>query len=391
MAPNDQGGPATVGSSLTLDSLVASYGSNLVVDRVSLDVAAGEFLTMLGPSGSGKTTTLNMIAGFVAPDAGQILLDGEPITRLPPHRRDIGMVFQHYALFPHMTVEENLAFPLRRRRVAADERRRRVAETLELVHLGGLGKRLPRQLSGGQQQRVALARALVFGPRLLLMDEPLGALDKKLRDALQVEIKRVHEEVGVTVVYVTHDQEEAMALSDRVAIYDRGRIQQVGRPRDLYEQPASLFVAEFVGESNCLRGAARVDGDLTHVMVGDLTLRAPTNAAVPNGPAVLVLRPERARLQQRYEDVPGEARNVCEGRVERILYLGSSRFATVRLRGGELLRVREQADGFSGVQEGDAAVVSWAVGDGVVLPLPADADSAPAPAAVEEAAPVAAG
>ena len=219
----------TPGASIELKGLSKHYADQVAVDRVDLSVGAGDFVTCLGPSGSGKTTTLNMIAGFVDVTEGEILMDDRPIVRLRPHRRDIGVVFQHYALFPHMTAADNVGFPLRQRKVGRREIKRQVAEVLELVGLEGYANRYPRQLSGGQQQRVALARAIVFRPRVLLRDEPLGALDKKLRESLQLEIKRVHRDLGITFIYVTHDQEEALGLSDRIAVFNRGRIAQVGR------------------------------------------------------------------------------------------------------------------------------------------------------------------
>src|SRR5262249_42273952 len=251
------------GARLELRNLSKAFAGVRAVDRVSLDVPAGAFVFLLGPSGSGKTTTLNLIAGFLAADMGDILLDERSIADVPPHKRNIGMVFQSYSLFPHMTVEENVRFPLRMRtRLSRRQARKRVGEMLDLVQLGPLAQRYPRQLSGGQQQRVAMARALVSCPRLLLMDEPLGALDKKLREQMQTEIKRIHRSVGTTVVYVTHDQSEALTMSDLVAVMQHGRIAQTGTPRMLYEAPANLFVADFLGDSNLLRGKVRdVAGD----------------------------------------------------------------------------------------------------------------------------------
>jgi putative spermidine/putrescine transport system ATP-binding protein len=236
-------------------------GVSLVVKQLDLDIARGEFLTLLGPSGSGKTTCLMMLAGFETATSGQIYLDGRPINDVPPYRRDIGMVFQNYALFPHMTVGENLAFPLEVRKLAKAEIEARVARALEMVRLGAFAQRRPAQLSGGQQQRVALARALVFEPKLVLMDEPLGALDKQLRESMQYEIKHLHERLGITVVYVTHDQGEALTMSDRVAVFNEGRIQQLAAPAQLYEAPANAFVARFIGENNRLQGRVRgLDG-----------------------------------------------------------------------------------------------------------------------------------
>src|SRR5215470_15123859 len=243
------------GARLELRDLTKAFGGVTAVDRVSLDVPAGSFVSLLGPSGSGKTTTLNLIAGFLSADSGDILFDGGSVAGVSPHRRNIGMVFQSYSLFPHMTVADNVAFPLRMRTTLSREAAQaRVAEMLGLVQLSHLAKRYPRQLSGGQQQRVAMARALVSYPRLLLMDEPLGALDKKLREQMQIEIKQIHRSVGTTVVYVTHDQAEALTMSDIVVVMHQSRIAQVGSPRALYESPANLFVADFLGDSNLLPG-----------------------------------------------------------------------------------------------------------------------------------------
>ena len=257
------------------DSVQKSYdGEELVVRDLNLDIARGEFLTMLGPSGSGKTTCLMMLAGFETATHGSILLDGTPIDNLPPHKRGIGMVFQNYALFPHMTVAENLAFPLEVRKLRRDLIKERVARVLDMVEMGGFDARRPAQLSGGQQQRIAVARALVFEPRLVLMDEPLGALDKQLREQMQYEIKRIHDNLGVTVVYVTHDQSEALTMSDRIAVFNEGIIQQLATPQDLYERPESAFVAQFIGENNRLYGTVlELEGD-------DCTIRLDSGAIV---------------------------------------------------------------------------------------------------------------
>ena len=251
------------GAKIQLRNLSRRFGGQAAVDGISLDVPAGSFVSLLGPSGSGKTTTLNLIAGFLTPDAGDILFDDRSVADVPPHHRDIGMVFQSYALFPHLTVAHNVAFPLRMRtRLAKADIERRVAETLALVRMEDYGGRYPRQLSGGQQQRVAMARALVSHPRLLLMDEPLGALDKKLRDQMQFEIKRIHRSVGTTFIYVTHDQSEALTMSDLVVLMHRGRIAQTGTPRELYTEPANVFVADFIGDSNLLNGrVTAIEGD----------------------------------------------------------------------------------------------------------------------------------
>jgi spermidine/putrescine ABC transporter ATP-binding subunit len=273
------------------------------VRGVSLAIRSGEFLTLLGPSGSGKTTTLMMIAGFETPNAGDIAIDGRSVLALPPYKRNIGMVFQNYALFPHLTVAENIGFPLKQRRVDRSTRARLVAESLELVHLPGYERRYPRQLSGGQQQRVALARAIVFRPRLLLMDEPLGALDKQLRENLQLEMRRLHADLGITFIYVTHDQAEALTMSDRVAVMNEGVIAQVGAPEDLYDRPCDRFVASFIGESNFLSAVVRgTEGGLVITDCAGIELRAISDRVPRVGQSMtLAIRPERLR----FADAPG--------------------------------------------------------------------------------------
>jgi putative spermidine/putrescine transport system ATP-binding protein len=344
---------------LSLIDLGKRYGEVRAVDRVSLDIEPGEFVTLLGPSGSGKTTTLNMIAGFVEPTEGRILMDGESIAALAAHKRNIGVVFQHYALFPHLTVEQNVAYPLKRRRVPKAQRAEQVAEALEMVRLGGHVGRYPRQLSGGQQQRVALARALVFKPRVLLMDEPLGALDRKLREWLQLEIKRLHEVLGITFVYVTHDQDEALVLSDRIAVFNDGRIEQVGPADELYEHPRTLFVAEFLGESNVFRGRAQRNGSGWVVESDSYALRAPApDGLEPGQPAALVVRPERARLLDAGE-APGDGENVLSGRVRQVVYLGAARKVVVDLDASGAATVRESAAVERRLEPGDLVRVAW--------------------------------
>jgi ABC-type Fe3+/spermidine/putrescine transport system ATPase subunit len=275
-----------------------SYGEVQALRGVSLGVKKGQFLTLLGPSGSGKTTLLHAIAGFQQLDSGSVIAGGTDVTRRPAHRRGFGLVFQHYALFPHMTVRDNIAYPLRTRGDRADDRKRLVDEYLELVELAGLSERYPEQLSGGQRQRVALARALVFGPPLLLMDEPLGALDRRLRHSIQFRIKRIQQELGATVIHVTHDQEEALAMSDVIAILRDGVVEQVGTPRELYLHPANAFVAGFMGETNRLEVTAVPSGSgtqLTHSASGQ-TFRLPLGGSTHAGQAVLCVRPEHVRL-----------------------------------------------------------------------------------------------
>ena len=311
------------------EAVQKSYdGRTLVVRDLSLDVAPGEFLTLLGPSGSGKTTTLMMLAGFESPTEGEILLDGRPITRLPPHQRDIGMVFQNYALFPHMTVWHNVAFPLAIRGRRRDEVASRVAQALAVVKLTGFETRRPAQLSGGQQQRVALARAFVFNPRLVLLDEPLGALDKQLREQMQYELKQIHEALGVTMVYVTHDQSEALTMSDRIAVFNAGRLQQVGAPRSVYEHPANAFVAQFIGESNSLTGTvveARGDRRRVQIAEGCVIEALAADAPGPGGAALVAVRPEHLVLAP----ASGAYANTLPARVEDLIYQGDT--ARIRL------------------------------------------------------------
>src|SRR4029077_9640644 len=282
---------------LRLQNLVKSYdGKSNAVDDISIDIARGEFVTFLGPSGSGKTTTLLMIAGFEIPSGGSIALDGRDLALSKPYQRNIGMVFQNYALFPHMTAQKNVTFPLRMRRFARHEIDGRAAKMLALVGLTSFAERYPRELSGGQQQRVALARGLVFDPDVVLLDEPLGALDKNLREQMQVEIKRIHREVGITMIYVTHDQTEAMTMSDRIAVFRDGRIEQVGSPLEVYHRPANRFVGEFVGDSNFLSG--RIDpsrpGWVELDGIGPARI-AQTDA--PSGDVDVMIRPERLRVR----------------------------------------------------------------------------------------------
>jgi len=313
------------------------------VDGVSLRIADGEFFTMLGPSGSGKTTCLRLIAGFEHPTAGQIYLHGQEVSRLPPYEREVNTVFQNYALFPHMTVGENIAYSLMVRKVAKAEQEKRVAEMLELVRLPGIAKRKPSQLSGGQQQRVALARALINHPRVLLLDEPLGALDLKLRQEMQVELKAIQHRVGITFIFVTHDQEEALTMSDRIAIFNHGKIEQLGTPTELYERPQTRFVASFMGTSNVIEGA------LAQALTGS--------------PAPFAVRPEKIRLLPPDSPIAEEECTVV-GTVETVTYLGSLTRYTVKVEGGHALIVVRQNDAPS------TADISWVVGTPAQLAWP---------------------
>jgi spermidine/putrescine ABC transporter ATP-binding subunit len=306
---------------------------------VTLTARPGEFLTLLGPSGSGKTTTLACVAGFAVPTEGEVLIEGARVTFDPPFKRNVGMVFQNYALFPHMTVADNLAFPLRMRKLPAATIRDRVARGLALVQLEGLGARHPRQLSGGQQQRVALARALVFEPPVLLMDEPLGALDKQLRLEMQLELKHLQARLGVTVIYVTHDQEEALTLSDRIAVMNRGRIEQIGEPTELYETPVTGFVAQFIGESNRLEGTIGAGDGGGPVLITGSGLRLPARSGGPpvGEPAVLFLRPERIAI---VPDGGAGAGPTVAGDVVEAVYVGEATRYVIRAAGGETFTVK---------------------------------------------------
>jgi spermidine/putrescine ABC transporter ATP-binding subunit len=308
------------------------YAGVRAVDALDLTVYEGEFLSLLGPSGCGKTTTLNLIAGFVAPTRGRILVDGDDVTGRPAHLRGLGVVFQSYALFPHLSVRENVAFGLRERRVAAAEIERRVGDALELVRLDRHGRQRPAELSGGMQQRVALARALVYRPRVVLLDEPLAALDKKLREEMRDELRAIQRSVGITTVFVTHDQTEALGLSDRIAVMSHGHIEQLGAPREIYEHPATRFVADFIGASTVLRGRAL---DTERVAVtGGPPLRVAGGRALRAGADVeLAIRPERVRL------APGPGDNVVEARIEGLVYQGAQTEVAARLGDGQRVRV----------------------------------------------------
>ncbi|HVO88812.1 MAG TPA: ABC transporter ATP-binding protein, partial [Casimicrobiaceae bacterium] len=325
-----------------------------------------EFLTLLGPSGSGKTTTLMLLAGFEAPTAGEILLEGKPLSRVPPYDRNIGVVFQNYALFPHMSIAENIGFPLSVRGVPASDIARRVERALDMVQLGGYGARKPAQLSGGQQQRVAVARALVFEPKLILMDEPLGALDKQLREQMQLEIRRLHQRLGVTMVYVTHDQSEALTMSDRIAVFHRGRIQQLDTPERMYEYPRNAFVARFIGENNRLSGRLEdVDDDRCSVRIraSDDT-RIDATLAEPLGSGAMVcvsLRPERVQIRAAGPTMNGHP-DGCRlaGSLREVIYLGDHVRARVALAGNEDFMVKRPiSEAHLLPQVGAAVEVSW--------------------------------
>jgi spermidine/putrescine transport system ATP-binding protein len=325
-----------------LESLVKRFGEAVAVDGIDLEMPPGEFFTLVGPSGCGKTTTLRMIAGFERPTSGRILLDGVDVARTPPHKRNVNTVFQSYALFPHLSVADNIAFGLKYRRLTKEERRQRVVEMLALVRLEGFGSRKPSQLSGGQQQRVALARALVLNPRVLLLDEPLGALDARLRKDLQVELKALQADVGVTFIFVTHDQEEALTMSDRIAVMNGGRVEQAGPPQTVYENPETLFVADFLGVSNLIAAdAAGDDGGGCVLRVGERTLRAGQGATGARGEVKTMIRPERVRV----EPQGAEGDNRLPGMVEHSVFLGSFLELHVRIVGGAIVKVIAPNDG----------------------------------------------
>lgn len=321
-------------------------GENLVVKDLNLSLPKGEFLTMLGPSGSGKTTCLMMLAGFETATHGDIRLGGNPINNIPPHKRGIGMVFQNYALFPHMTVAENLAFPLEVRRMGKSDREAKVKRALEMVQMGDFGGRRPAQLSGGQQQRIALARALVFEAELVLMDEPLGALDKQLREHMQFEIKRIADNLGITVVYVTHDQTEALTMSDRVAVFDDGRIQQLAPPDQLYESPQNSFVAQFIGENNTLEGVVeKISGDRATVRLdgGEVIDCKPVNVSQPGERTRVSIRPERVEFNR--ERLSDDA-HTLKAEVLEFIYMGDIFRTRLRVAGNEdfIIKTRNAPD-----------------------------------------------
>lgn len=352
---------------LTLEHLSRSYGEVRAVDDISLEIQKGEFVSFLGPSGSGKTTTLSMVAGLTEPTSGRIILDGQDVTKLPPYSRNLGMVFQSYALFPHMTIRQNLAFPLETRRVPKSKISQQVDETLELVGLPDIGSRYPKQLSGGQQQRVALARALIYRPPVLLMDEPLGALDKKLRMHMQFEIKKLHREISTTILYVTHDQEEALTMSDRVVVFNRGRLEQVGLPNELYENPASKFVADFIGTTTLLEGrVVAADCGTCQISIGSLTVVGRSRENVAQGDQVAIsIRPERIRRVS--PDALGSTG--VRGHIAECVYLGGSRQFLVKLIDGPNIMVTEQISTASASPPslGDLVGLEWNANDAVVL------------------------
>lgn len=354
-------------STLRAVGIEKHYGATRALDGVSLDIEEGEFLTLLGPSGSGKTTFLMILAGFVAPTSGRIEENGVDVTKRPPEQRHYGMVFQGYALFPHMSVEDNIGFPLRTRRVAAAERRRRVDDIVEKVGLTEHLKKRPHQLSGGQQQRVALARALVFSPKVLLLDEPLSALDKNLRGQMQLELRRLHGETGTTFVFVTHDQSEALALSSRVAIFDEGRLQQVGAPDTVYEEPCNRFVAEFLGQINLFTLTAPVsDGNAVRGRFEDVELASPARLVETDGAALLAVRPEHLTITRQRA---GSSLNSVPATVSSAIYGGARVSLVLRTpRGTSVVTDVPTSQFDSAIAPGAEVWVEWPIDKSFLLP-----------------------
>jgi spermidine/putrescine transport system ATP-binding protein len=360
----DAGDRAT--PAISIQDVTKTFGSVTAVKNVSLNIQEGEFITLLGPSGCGKTTTMRMVAGFEDPDGGQILLRGEDVVGVPPNKRSVNMCFQHYALFPHMNVEENIAYGPRLRKVPKDERTRRVAEMLEIVRLEGFEQRRPGQLSGGQQQRVALARALVNRPAALLLDEPLGALDVKLRKQMQLELKRIQNELRTTFVYVTHDQEEALSMSDRIAVMNAGVIEQLGAPRDVYDYPATPFVADFVGVLNAMRVKVSSGGGTDGVARVSDRERIVVPGAVAGGEMLVAVRPERIQIHP--GDSAAENGSRLLGTVAQIVYLGTLTQFHVDTSIGERLVVHRLSDEPAAlIRQGSQVTLTWDRDDAAVL------------------------
>ena len=376
-------------SRISITGLTKRFGDVGALDEVDVDVADGEFLTVLGPSGSGKSTMLLTVAGFEEPTSGRILVDGTDVTAVPAHRRQIGLTFQSYALFPHMSVLANVEFPLRVRGVGRSQRRQRVEQALELVRLRGLENRRPSELSGGQQQRVALARAFVFEPDLLLLDEPLAALDRQLRQTVQVELGELQRRLGLTTIAVTHDQEEALTMSDRILVLDQGRVQQHGPPEEVYRRPASTFVASFLGTANLFSGVVgSVDGLLV-LNWTDGRAAMPIAGPVRTGPATAMLRPEQLQLvapEHRESPGPGTRRGELPGEVQTVVYLGVATRYRVRVASGAVLEVTEP--GTKRFAAGDQVIAGWRPDDVWLIPAPpAEAVRVPDPEPQRESPP----
>jgi len=376
-----EGLPTDADSVVVLDRVVKHFGSMVAVDHLSLEIRRGEFFSMLGPSGCGKTTTLRMIGGFETPTEGMVRLDGQDVTDLPAYRRNVNTVFQSYGLFPHLSVFDNVAFGLRRKKVASKEVERRVTEALELVNLAGYGKRRRAQLSGGQQQRVALARALVNRPQVLLLDEPLGALDLKLRKQMQLELKRIQKEVGITFVFVTHDQEEAMTISDRIAVMNNGRIEQLGPPEEVYERPATMFVAEFLGASNLLDGTYRGNQDgwgLVELASG-ATIRIPVASGRRTGERLRVgVRPEKIQIHTAGDGITTN-QNTVAATLKSAVFAGVSyQYFFQTEEGREMSAFDRNATGGAIARPGETVRLAWAPEHTFVIPVEEPAGLRPA-------------
>ena len=352
----------TAGGAIELRNLSKDFDGFVAVDAIDLRIRGGEFFSLLGPSGCGKTTTLRLVAGFERPSAGAVLIDGADLSQVPAHRRNVNTVFQSYALFPHLDVLENVAYGLRWQKLSKADARRRATEALDLVQLGELASRRPPQLSGGQQQRVALARALVLRPAVLLLDEPLGALDAKIRKQLRIELKALQEEVGITFLFVTHDQEEALSMSDRIGVMNEGRIDQIGTPQDVYETPTTVFVADFLGVANLMSvEAVSSDAGGCELRVGDFRLRACSGDTSARGEAKVVVRPERVEIRA-HDGTPPP--NCLPGMVDRTIYVGSNLHVVIRLATGALVQASIANTG---------SVSAYSQGDPVLVHLPDDA------------------
>ncbi|MFM1651603.1 ABC transporter ATP-binding protein [Brevibacillus sp. B_LB10_24] len=355
---------------LHIANLRKEYKDFLAVDDVSLKINRGEFMTLLGSSGSGKSTTLLAIAGFLEPTSGDILQSGQTILDKPPHQRNIGMVFQQYSLFPHMSIADNIAFPLKMRKLEKSEIQRRVSDMLKLIELDGFGQRRPQELSGGQQQRVALARALVFQPNILLMDEPLAALDKKLRETMQLEIRRLHSQLGLTIIYVTHDQEEALKMSDRIAIFNKGRIEQLGTPLDLYDHPRTRFVAEFLGDSNLFPGRVADRSDQQTVVTdasGQTLLASAKRDCTKGDEVVLMVRPEKVDIETNRDKLTSP--NFVEAKVIETVFLGDNYKYKLTSPANQTITVKKQIHmvGERMLSVGDQVYVTWDPENAIVL------------------------
>ncbi len=359
-----EGNDIITGAQVEVRSLEKHFGPVKAVDDITFFSEPGSFVTLLGPSGSGKTTTLNIIAGFESPTAGEVLLGSESITSIPTYKRNIGMVFQNYALFPHMTVVQNIAYPLQMRRMNKSQINQMVGEALQMIQLDGFEDRYPKQLSGGQQQRVAIARALVFKPPLLLMDEPLGALDKKLREQMQIEIKRIQNQTGITVIYVTHDQEEALVMSDQIIILNNGRLQQIGSPAEIYDKPQNSFVADFIGETNLFEAEIRKEDGHFTIEISDLDTQfdLPSEVAPAPGKMSISIRPEMLWLEDKTTGRPG-----IEGQIEELIYVGESTKYIIRVLNKQVVIKQPKRTDTGTFKKGDQIIIQFNIADMVFI------------------------